>query len=79
MDHNRRNFLKIIFVGGTVFIVERIIDPLYSRLLDSSFMKNDSSADTKTDSMDFQVVENNKSLSIYDSSGEEVFQIDKGV
>ncbi len=77
MDKNRRKFLKIIFIGSGAILMEKVLGPLFSRFLDDSSAKTDSS--NKTSFRDFQVVENKKNLSIYDSSGKEVLQIDKGV
>lgn len=77
MDKGRRKFLKIILIGGGTLIVGKILGPLFSRFLDNSSTKTDSF--TKTNFRDFRVVENKKILSVYDSSGEEVLQIDKGV
>lgn len=68
VDENRRKFLKIIFVGSGVLLMERVLGPLFSRF----------SGNSKTSFKNFRVTENNKRLSIYDSSGEEIFQIDKG-
>jgi len=76
MNENRRKFLKIIFIGAGAFLMEKVLGPLFSRFSDDSFAKTDSL--NKTSFKDFQVVENKKNLSIYDSSGEEVLQIDKG-
>ncbi len=74
MDENRRKFLKIILIGSGAFLMEKVLTPLFSMFL------NDSSAKTgslnKTGFRDFKIVENKEKLSIYDSSGEEIFQID---
>ena len=74
MDKNRRNFLKIILVGSGTLLAGKVLGPLSSKFLDGSFNKTDSS--TKNDFRDFQIVENEKILSVYDNSGEEIFQID---
>lgn len=80
MDENRRKFLKIIFIGSGVFLMERVLGPVLSFFNDSP-----AKTDAKTSSSDkisfkgFQVVEDKKALSIYDSSGEEILQIDKKV
>jgi hypothetical protein len=77
MDKERRNFLKIILIGGGTLLAGKVLGPLFSARLDDSFtpIKNDSLA--KTGSSSFKVVENEKMLSIYDHAGEEIFQIDK--
>lgn len=77
MDKNRRQFLKIILIGSGVLLAEKIFDPLFSKFFGSSLAKNNSSG--KNNFRDFRVVEDKKSLSVYDSSGEEILQIDKGV
>lgn len=72
MDINRRKFIKILLIGGASFIVGKTLGPLYSKFFDNTpVVKNDSTL--------FKIVENAKELSIFDSSGEEIFQIDKGV
>jgi len=77
MDENRRKFLKIIFIGSGALLMEKVLGPLFSRFLDDSSAKTD--PPSKTSFRDFRVVEGKKGLSVYDSSGEEVLQIDKGV
>lgn len=76
IDKNRRKFLAIMLIGSGTFLVEKFLGPLLSRFL------NDPSAKTalsdKTSFGDFKIAENEKVLSVYDSSGEEAFQIDKG-
>ena len=69
MDESRRKFLKIILIGSGTLVVGKIFDPLFSKFLDNS--------STKSEPQAFKVVENKKILSIYDTSGEEVLQIDK--
>ena len=69
VDKNRRNFLKLMLIGGGTLIVGKIFGPLFSRFSDDSSAKNDSAA--------FRVIEDKKNLSVYDDSGKEVFQIDK--
>ena len=86
MDKNRRKFLKIIFIGSSALLVERILNFSFSGFLNNpSTTKTNLSTKTdktdkidKTDSRSFRVVENKEILSIYDSSGKEIFQIDKG-
>ena len=55
--------------------MEKVLGPLFSWFSGDSFAKTDSF--NKTGFGDFRVVENKKILSVYDSSGEEIFQIDK--
>lgn len=71
MDINRRKFLKIILVGSGAFFADKIFGPLFSKFLNEPVIKSDRSA--------FKVKENKKVLSVYDSSGAEILQIDKGV
>lgn len=78
MDKNRRKFLKILLIGSGTLLVGKIFNPFFSKFSNDSFTKTDSSSETKTSLGDFEVVENEKKLSIYDDSGEEIFQIDKG-
>jgi hypothetical protein len=68
VDKNRRKFLKIVFIGSGVFLVEKIFGPLSSIFLNGS----------KSGLRSFHIVENSERLSIYDKNGEEIFQIDKG-
>ena len=69
MDHNRRKFLKIILFGGGALIVGKILSPLFSKSSSTTLSEQDFST--------FKVIEDKRFLSIYDSSGEEVLQIDK--
>ena len=75
MDKNRRKFLKIILIGGGTLIAGKVLNPLFSVFSDNSSAKTDSS--TEADTRNFQISEDKKSLSIFDSAGEEIFQIDK--
>lgn len=70
MDKNRRKFIKILLIGSASFMAGKVLGPLISKFSDNSSAKSNSTA--------FKVVENNKSFSVYDGSGEEIFQIDKG-
>jgi hypothetical protein len=79
VDKNRRKFLKIMLIGSGAFIAGKVFGPLFSKFLDSPFTKTDSLSKSKTGFGNFQIVENEKILSVYDNSGEEIFQIDKGV
>ena len=74
MDVNRRKFLKITLIGGTAFLVGKVIGPLFSKFINAS---SDSSASSARNiPVTFNVVEDKKGLSIYDNFGEEIFQID---
>ena len=53
----------------------KIFNPLFSGFLNNPPAKI--SLPEKTGPESFRVSENNKILSIYDNSGEEIFQIDK--
>jgi len=73
VDKERRKFIKILLIGGTSFIVGKTLGPLFSKFFDSP------SADNKNDSsVAFKVVQDKKKFSIFDDSGEEIFQIDNG-
>lgn len=74
MDNNRRKFLKIMFVGSGAILMEKILGPLYSRFIDNSPAKSNSL--NQANFKNFRVVEGKKKLSIYDSTGEEIFKID---
>jgi len=73
VDKNRRNFLKILLIGSGVLVVGKILSPLLSRSLNGSSPGPAAQNNLRA----FRVVENKKILSIYDNSGEEIFQIDK--
>jgi hypothetical protein len=91
MDQERRTFLKIVLIGSGTLLAGKILNPLFSRRQNDPIMAkisnhlNGPSDRTKIDSpkksdsfsSSFKVVENEKILSIYDNSGEEIFQIDK--
>ena len=76
IDKNRRKFLAIMLIGSGTFLVQKVLSPLFSGFFNDSPAKI-SPPLNKTDFGNFQVVENKKSLSVYDNSGEEVLQIDK--
>ena len=79
MDKNRRKFLKIVLVGSGMLIMGKILDPLFSKSLENPLAKTNLNAKIDKDDPDtYKVVENKKNLSVYDSSGEEIFQIDNG-
>lgn len=79
MNEDRRKFLKIVLIGSASLIVGKILGPLFSGSLNDPLAKKDPPKPVQKDSSSpFRVVEDGSSLSIYDNSGEEVFQIDKG-
>ena len=69
IDKNRRNFIKILLVGGGALFLGKFLGPVFSRLVNGP--------STETNFESFRAVESKKTLTIYDKSGEEVFQIDK--
>lgn len=69
VDKERREFLKLILFGGGALFVGKFFNPIFSKLI--SF-----SSEEKGEKL-FEITENKKMLSVYDSSGEEIFQIDK--
>ena len=75
MDTNRRQFLKIMLIGSGVLVVGKILSPLFSR--SSGVMVSENSAVHEEEPPAFKILEDKRFLSIYDSSGEEVLQIDK--
>lgn len=76
MNKDRRKFLKILLIGSGTLLVGKVVGPLFSGLLDNSKTKE---AALSENSGSFKIVEDKKTFSIYDrSSGEEIFQIDKG-
>lgn len=74
MDKKRRKFLKILAIGSGTLLMGEVLSPLLSKLLDNSSTK----AKDKPSPKAFRVVENETILSVYDNSGEEIFQIDRG-
>ena len=76
IDINRRKFITVILIGGGAFIVEKILTPLLSKFVNNKPIAKAGSSNRAVFS-GFQIVENKKRLSIYDNSGEEIFQIDK--
>ena len=75
MDKNRRTFLKVLFVGSGALLAEKVLGPLFPRFFSNSFAKT-ASTNKKIGYRNFQIVENKRNLSVYDNSGEEIFQID---
>lgn len=76
MNTSRRKFLKILLIGSGAFLAERVLSPLFSMFSDSSAKTNVLNPN-KSVFNNFKIIEDEKVLSIYDSSGEEIFQIDK--
>lgn len=70
MNTSRRNFLKIALFGGGALVLGKVLGPVFSRIVDGPSEVQETSS--------FRTVENNKTLTIYDKSGTEIFQIDKG-
>lgn len=82
IDKNRRKLLAVMLIGSGTFLVEKFLGPLFSVFLSDPPAKTSSLSDktsltNKNNFESFQVVENKNILSVYDNSGEEVFQIDK--
>jgi len=75
VDTNRRQFLKIMLIGSGVLVIGKILGPLFSRSSDVILSEN--SAVPEEEPPAFKALEDKRFLSIYDSSGEEVLQIDK--
>lgn len=75
MDKNRRTFLKILLIGGGTLLVGKVFGPILLKLLDKSGTTS-KLVTAQADPKDFRIVEHKERLSIYDNSGEEVFQID---
>ena len=76
-DKSRRNFLKLILVGSGALFVDKVLGPLFSGFLAEPFNNAKADPPPKTAFKDFKIVESKRVLSIYDSSGTEVLQIDK--
>lgn len=82
MDKDRRQFLKILIVGGGTLLAGKILSPLISLFSDVDKKPEDTpgasmGVDRQNPAKAFRVVEDAKILSIYDEAGEEIFQIDK--
>jgi len=68
VDNNRRQFLKILLVGGSTLVVGKVLGPLFSGSVTVMPKKNLSP---------FHVSDTTGSFSVYDDTGEEILQIDK--
>lgn len=81
INKNRRKLLAVMLIGSGTFLVEKVVGPLFSVFLSNPPNPSNSPTRTglpnKTDLGSFKVAEDKKILSVYDDSGEEVFQIDK--
>ena len=62
-------------MGVGTFLVGKILSPFFSMFTNASHQSFGTHTTTTTSA--FKIVEHEKILSIYDSIGEEVFQIDK--
>ena len=77
IDKNRRKFLTAMLIGSGAFLIEKVLTPLFSRFSNDSPTPTKTDLPNKTNLLGFRVTENKKGLSVYDSSGEEILQIDK--
>jgi hypothetical protein len=75
VDKSRRKFLKIMLIGSGTIIAGRVLGPVLSRFLDDSPASKAGSLAGVV--KNFKITEDKKVLSVYDSSGEEILQIDK--
>lgn len=74
MNESRRKFLKTIIAAGGLIMIQKILGPLHSWF--SSAFPDKVGKTNYAGQINFKVVKNDKGLSIYDSLGEEIFQID---
>lgn len=86
MNTHRRKFLKIVLIGSASFVVGRIFGPIVSGVTkltentENTGGRNDKIESlSQTDPGSFKVIEDKNFFSVYDESGEEVFQVDKSV
>lgn len=81
MNEERRQFLKIILIGSASLIAGKVLGPVLSGLLGDQFVgpkpERQKKNLTTTVASAFKIVENQKMLTVFDSQGEEIFQIDK--
>ncbi|TSD02969.1 MAG: hypothetical protein Athens071416_360 [Parcubacteria group bacterium Athens0714_16] len=72
-DKNRRNFIKILLIGGGTLLVGKLLSPWVLDLFSP-----EPGMDIGQDLKDFNIKENKKEIIISDKkSGEEIFIIDK--
>jgi hypothetical protein len=64
-----------MLIGSGTILVGRVLGPFLSKFVDDSPIRTNYLAGAN--SKNFRIDENKKVMSIYDSSGEEIFQIDK--
>lgn len=76
IDKNRRKFLAVMLIGSGTFLIEKFLDPLFSKFLNNNPpVKTDLT--NQVDLESFKITKDKKVLSVYNNSGEEVFQIDE--
>ncbi len=74
MNLNRRNFLKIVLIGGGALLAGKVIGPTISKW---AFGGEEESSENNFSA--FRTVEAKGGLTIYDKkTGEEIFEIDQG-
>ena len=71
MDKKRRNFLKILVIGGGVFIGAKIISPMVLEYLSAPPVV------AEKDFGNFRVSDDKSELIISDKSGDDILIIDK--
>ena len=72
MDKNRRNFIKILLIGGGTLLVGKLFGPKILNLFSS-----EPEMEIGKDLNNFNITEDKKELIISDKGGEEIFIIDK--
>lgn len=68
LNKNRRNFLKLLLIGGGVLLAGKVLGPGVSNFF---------SPQTSDDFGSFRVTEDGKALNISDRDGEDILIIDK--
>jgi hypothetical protein len=68
LNKNRRNFLKLLFVGIGSFLLGKVF---------GSFFSKSSCREFEKDFGEFRVEEDKKELVVYDRSGEKILIVDK--
>ena len=64
----RRNILKLALIGGGIFVVSKVLVPLFGRIANGPSVEHDLE--------NFKTVENKNGLTVYDKSGQEIFVMD---
>lgn len=77
MDKNRRQFLKIVFIGSGALIIEKILGPFFSKSLNVALDAPVVDKPKRKRQTAFKVVEDDKIFAVYDHTGEQIFEIDK--